>query len=308
VDISVVIPLYNKAPHIQRTLDSIFCQSFPPKEIIIVDDGSTDGSGEIVKAVADPRIKLFRQENAGISSARNHGIRESSTNFVALIDADDEWKPEFLQNIAMLIEDYPECGAYATSYIRESGSAKIWQPKPQKDIPSGWKGKLDINRYLEFTMFTYTFNASSICIKKDVFDKIGMFNVKVGRGQDLEMWLRILLAYDIAFLNKPLGIYYLDAVNRSIQNFNPQIGVVFGRIEQLLDRKDLPVNTHKLLYEFYCHQLLTKCSEALSRGYREAALECLRKSSKTKKFRLRWLKWYFLYTMPEKISSIYLNH
>jgi len=307
MDISVVIPLYNKAPHIQRALDSILSQSYPPKEIVVVDDGSTDGSGEIVKACSDPRIKLLREENSGISTARNLGICETSSDFIALLDADDEWKPEHLQNIAMLIEEYPECGAYATSYIRDAGSAKIWQPKPQKSFPIGWKGILDIDKYLELNMSMYIFNSSSICIRKAIFDKVGMFNVKVGRGQDLEMWLRILLKYDIAFLNEPLTTYYLDTVNRSIVNFKPKFGILVERMEQLLSDNTLPAKTRQILHEYYCHGLLIKSSEALKKGYPDFAMECLRKTSKTKKFKIRWLKWYFLTILPNNLRDFYLN-
>ncbi|MDR3574623.1 MAG: glycosyltransferase family A protein [Anaerolineaceae bacterium] len=308
MDISVVIPLYNKAPHIQRALNSIFNQSFPPKEIIVVDDGSTDGSGEIVKSSPDPRIKVFRQENAGISSARNHGVSEASYDFIAFLDADDEWKPEHLQAIAMLIQEYPDCGAYATSYMRiGDAGTKIWRPKPVKNTPTGWKGKLDLNSYLELIMAANTFFPSSICVKKACFYKAGQFDVKVRRAQDLDLWLRILLGDDIAYLHEPLTIYYLNTVNRSVVNFKPELGVFLDKLGRLLGEREFPPKTKKLLYEYYCHNLLIKCSEACQKGYRELGLECLKKSSRTQKFRLRWLKWYCLCSMPEKLSSIYLN-
>ena len=219
MDISAVVPLYNKAPHIQRALDSILSQSYPPKEIVIVDDGSTDGGGEIVKAVSDPRIKLIRQENGGSSAARNWGIHESSCDFIAFLDADDEWKPEHLQNIALLNEEYPECGVYATSFIKDMGSGKVWRPKPVKDTPVGWKGLLDLDKYLELSWSIQSFYTSTLCIAKDIFNKVGLFDLKIGRGQDLDMWFRILLVSNVAFLNLPLTIYHVDAVNRSNLKF-----------------------------------------------------------------------------------------
>src|ERR1035437_10300334 len=273
MDISVVIPLYNKAPHIQRTLNSILCQSLPPKEIIVVDDGSTYGGGEIVKSNHDPRIRLIRQENSTASAARNRGIYESSSDFIAFLDADDEWKPEHLQKIALLIEEYPECGAYATSYIEDAGSAKIWRPKPQEHTPIGWKGKLDIDNYLELNISTHTFNSSSICVRKDLFNKVGMFDVKLVLGADIDMWLRILLVADVAFLNEPLTIYHLNTVNRirNIVNYNPRIGVGLEKVEQLMLNDKLSAKTRHLLYEYYCHFLLMKIPVALKKGYRDFA-------------------------------------
>jgi glycosyltransferase involved in cell wall biosynthesis len=309
MDISVVIPLYNKAPHIQRALNSILGQSFSPKEIIVVDDGSSDGGGEIVQSNPDSRIRLIRQENSGASAARNRGIIESSSDFIAFLDADDEWKPEHLQKIALLIEEYPGCGAYATSYNMDAGSAKIWRSKPQKHFPIGWKGIIDFDKYIELGISTNTFNSSSICVRKDTFNKAGMFDIKVIRGQDIDMWLRILLAADVAFLNEPHTIYYLNTVNRyrSIVNYQPQVGFGLEKIEQLMLNHTLSAKTRQLLYEYYCHFLLMKIPEALAKGHRDFARDCLRRSSKTQKLKLRWFKWYFLTNIPYRISSHYLK-
>jgi glycosyltransferase involved in cell wall biosynthesis len=309
MDISVVIPLYNKAPHIQRALNSILCQSFPPKEIIVVDDGSTDGGGDIVKSNPDPRIKLIRQENSGASAARNRGICETSSDFIAFIDADDEWKPEHLQKIALLIEEYPGCAAYATSFVEDAGSAKVWRPKTQKSFPIGWKGIIDFDKFLELAISTHTFNSSSICVRKEIFNKTGMFDLKVKRGQDIDMWLRILLVDNIALLNEPFTIYYLNTVNRyrTLVNYDPNIGAALEGVEGLMHNDSLSAKTRQLLYEYYCHFLLMDIQEALERGYPDFAMECLRKSAKTRKLKLRWLKWYLLTIAPKRLSSLYLD-
>jgi glycosyltransferase involved in cell wall biosynthesis len=275
----------------------------------VVDDGSTDGGGEIVQSNPDPCIKLIRQENSGAAAARNRGICEASSDYIAFIDGDDEWKPEHLQKIALLIKEYPECGAYATSYIEDAGSTKIWRPKPQKNNPIGWKGVMDFDRYLELSITTYTFLPSSTCFRKDTFDKAGMFDPKVVLGADHEMWIRIFLVTDFAFINEPLMIHYLNAVNRyrDIVNYNPRLGIVLERMEQMVSDNTLSGKTRQLLYESYCHYLLMRVPVALKKGYRDFARECLRKSSKTQKFKLRWFKWYLLAIAPTRLSSFYLD-
>lgn len=102
--ISVVIPLFNKGPYIARTLDSVLKQTFQDFKVIVVDDGSTDDGAEIVRGFDDPRIQLIQQPNQGESVARNRGVDESLSDFVAFLDADDEWMPKHLETILKLIE------------------------------------------------------------------------------------------------------------------------------------------------------------------------------------------------------------
>ena len=113
---TVVIPLFNKERHIERAVRSVINQTFQDFEIIVVDDGSTDNSVEEVLKIKDNRIKLIKQKNGGVSSARNKGIDESRFEYIAFLDADDAWKPNFLESINGVIEQYPKAGAYCTSY------------------------------------------------------------------------------------------------------------------------------------------------------------------------------------------------
>jgi cellulose synthase/poly-beta-1,6-N-acetylglucosamine synthase-like glycosyltransferase len=113
--VSVVIPLYNKARHIARAVQSVRGQTWQDFEIIVVDDGSTDGSGDVVRQIADARFRLITQLNGGECAARNRGIAEAACDVVAFLDADDEWLPAFLETVVALRQRFPDCGMYATA-------------------------------------------------------------------------------------------------------------------------------------------------------------------------------------------------
>ena len=113
--ISVVIPLYNKERYIHRAVESVLSQKIAPDEVIIVDDGSTDGGAREVKKISDFRIRLVQQSNSGECAARNRGIDEARNELVAFLDADDEWKPDFLAQIHRLMNNFPDCCLLYTS-------------------------------------------------------------------------------------------------------------------------------------------------------------------------------------------------
>ena len=118
---SVVIPLYNKEHTILRTLYSVLTQTCVEFEVIIVDDGSSDGSvGLIQKHIYDPRIKIISQSNQGVSVARNRGVNEARYAHIAFLDADDEWLPTYLEKVSEAISQYPEAGMYCTPALHRS--------------------------------------------------------------------------------------------------------------------------------------------------------------------------------------------
>jgi len=130
--ISVVIPLYDKEREIEAALRSVLAQTRLPAEIIVVDDGSTDRGAEQAEAVGSPLVRLVRQSNAGVSAARNRGIAEARGEYVALLDADDAWRPGFLEEIAAMIREFPGCGMYCTAFDilsrrRHSGRGASWR-------------------------------------------------------------------------------------------------------------------------------------------------------------------------------------
>lgn len=130
--ISVVIPLYNKQREIGEAVRSVLAQTLLPREIIVVDDGSTDGSAEIVRSIGSPLVRLVPQPNAGVCAARNHGIEESTGEYIALLDADDAWEPGFLAEITAMIDQFPGCGMYCTAFNIVSDDGLYPAPTPSQ--------------------------------------------------------------------------------------------------------------------------------------------------------------------------------
>lgn len=206
--ISVVIPLYNKADTIERTLESVFAQTYKDYEIIIVDDGSTDGSAEIVERIADSRIRLIRQKNAGVSAARNRGVREAKGEYIAFLDADDEWMVDYLQSQIKMTLDYPNCDIFATDYLMKStqGTQFTQINKLRFQEESGL-----LNNYFEVASYSSPpLWTSAIMATPKALTSIGGFPIGIKSGEDLLTWARLAARYKIAYSRKPLAIFNVE--------------------------------------------------------------------------------------------------
>jgi glycosyltransferase involved in cell wall biosynthesis len=208
--ISVVIPLYNKEKNIVETVHSVLNQTYKDFELIIVNDGSTDRSIDLVNNITDTRIKVVHQSNKGVSSARNHGINNAKYNFIALLDGDDIWKETFLEEMIQLTIDFDEASLYGcASYFK-------W---PNQTITESTYG-LQINfrgyitNYFEIACENTLYNSSSVLLRKKDFIEIDAFNEKLAKGEDIDLWIRFALSKKIAFYNIPLTYYILDAQDR----------------------------------------------------------------------------------------------
>ena len=212
--ISVIIPLYNKAREVERTLRSLLAQRTLPDEIIIVDDGSTDRSMEVVRGFKSPLIKLFSQTNQGVSAARNRAIAEAQGEWIALLDADDRWHEDYLGEQLRMIERYPECGAYATAFKVDDGKREVVANTPQKE------GVVD---FFAESMHRYVMIPSATVIKRDLVLRLGGFPVGMRMGEDQYLWTKVAREAKIAFSPKPLVIYSRAAENRSAAIFRPEV-------------------------------------------------------------------------------------
>lgn len=290
--VSVIIPLYNKVNYIERALRSVLAQTHQDFEIVVVDDGSTDGSGEVVKAVEDTRIVLVRQDNAGVSAARNKGIELAEAELIAFLDADDEWDPWFLETILQLVKDCPDAGMYGTAYRYHMADGSIVTP----DFPGLENG------YMKSFFRTSYIWTSATAVKKEAIQQAGMFPVGVRFGEDLDTWVRIALKHPVAWSNKVCAAYY--NIDSSVNCSNimwvgdaPYADAVWSHQDKI------PQYLWNDLYELLCSQRLRGyVLSTYFSGDSLSARKMLRESRKTKREKKRLIIACFFLLIPNKIS------
>lgn len=218
--ISVVIPLYNKAQSIRKTLDSVLAQTYKDFEIVVVDDGSTDGSADVAEAMlheckvygVECRGKVIRKANGGVSSARNIGIMEAKGEYIAFLDGDDLWHPEYLETLHQLIVDYPDAALYGIGCTMICGDMN-----PEKILSSNERGEIeDVWKH-----YPSCWTGSSSCSSRKRLIEVGLFDTRMTHGEDIDMWWRLLLSGKGVFDNRVLAYYRQDTENRAMNRVIP---------------------------------------------------------------------------------------
>lgn len=195
---SIIIPLYNKYAYIQRAIDSVLNQSFKDYEIIVVNDGSTDGGDELVDWLYEDKIKLINQDNQGVSMARNRGIKEAKYPWIAFLDADDYWHPDYLETMVEGISKFPTAAMFGCSYSqRKEDLGKVDQ--------AGW---FEVNDYFKRAIVNTLFFTSATIIRKEFFLENPGFDGGLARGEDLDVWFRAVLFFGKPVYNFSKLVYY----------------------------------------------------------------------------------------------------
>ncbi len=194
--VSVVIPTFNRAHCICKAIDSVISQTYSNTEIVVIDDGSSDNTREVLEKYGSA-VCYFYQENKGIAGARNAGIRKSTGEYIAFLDSDDYWKPEKLERQMALFDEHREYGLVASrcASVRLDGSYRE-KNRPGK---SGWVlNDLFVKNFIR---------TSSAVIRKGCFDAIGLFDESLTECEEYDLWLRIAAAYPVGFIDDSLAVY-----------------------------------------------------------------------------------------------------
>lgn len=227
---SVIIPLYNKAPYVAKAIESALAQTFTDYELVVMDDGSHDDSYAIAQKAIEGHVncQLYRQQNAGVSVTRNNAMALSRGKFLCFLDADDWWKPTFLNEMAKLVEEFPEAGIYGTNYTIVNETRRKTRVA-QVGVDKGFeKGYINYCQVYAKTMYMPLWTGA-VCVPRSVFDEMGGFPKGIKLGEDFLLWIRIAMKYKVAFLNKPLAYY-----NQDVEGANRGVGKLHRPQEHML--------------------------------------------------------------------------
>ena len=268
--ISVIIPTYNRAHLIGRTIKSILNQTFQDFEIIVVDDGSVDDTEEVVRSFDDPRIKYLKhQKNLGASTARNTGIKNSRGEYIAFLDSDDEWLPEKLKKQINIFQRAPDKVGLVYSW------AEMIDEKGELFRKLNFVVK---GRVLQNILRGNFIPSSTVVVKKKCFDEVGLFDESFASCQDREMWTRIATKYEMEVVPEYLARMYRD---KKISISASPKKVVYGYYQYFIKFQELYLSEG--MKEELSQNLSWVAYELIKEGYKKKARECFRLSFKYSK-------------------------
>lgn len=269
---SIIIPLYNKAPYIRKALETVCAQTYRDYEIIVVNDGSTDDSALVAESYLQHAegicYTIISQDNAGVATARNRGVKHASGQYMAFLDADDWWEPDYLARMAELIADYPQAGVYGCNYVYyKPGKTRV-----ALNIPTG---------YINYPKAYYEGSAMPIwtgatIMPKTVLEEMGGFPLGIKLGEDFLLWAKTALHYKVAFLNEPLAYYNNDvpANMRATRNLHEPEHHMLFRLDLSFGDEKLSEDWQRLLDKLRVNGLLDYW---MSEAYHDSAAEELKK-------------------------------
>jgi glycosyltransferase involved in cell wall biosynthesis len=271
-EVSVVIPTYNRAQFLDEALQSVFNQTFKDFEVIVVDDGSTDRTKQVLEKYGD-RIRYIFQENGGPAKARNRGIKESLGKYIAFLDADDVWFPLKLEKQIRMFRECPELGMVFTenSYFQENG---IYRPSMGKKKRL-MKGDVASNIFLYSGVATPT-----VMVRKEIFNKIGLFEEELAIAEDDNLWVRIAVNFKVELIDQLLVEVrnhsqrttadkkkLSESVLTNIRLLSHRYSGVRERIEHVIPKKVSEVQ-FDLGYHYLENQDIVRARESFTKGIR----------------------------------------
>jgi glycosyltransferase involved in cell wall biosynthesis len=300
--ISVVIPLYNKEKSVRATLESVLAQTYTDYEVIIVNDGSTDNSVAVCEDIInlltpsfDNSLRIFSKPNGGVSSARNFGVEKSRGEYVAFLDADDKWAPDYLETMARLIEDYPQAVMYGLGFA--------WIYPNGKEVPASCAENFRGIIPNDGSWLVKFWTGSTCCRKSDML-KAGLFNTRLTHGEDLDMWWRLMLSGDVAFDSHKCAYYRQDAENRAMAQVPPIEKHVVSIIDQYAKARKQNADFRKafdtqMIYFLYPYLFTSYKKEALRLAEQLDYMQL----KKTLQFRMKFPHIYRMYERAKELGT-----
>lgn len=256
---SVVVPLYNKAPHIAKAIESVLNQTVSPVQLIVVDDGSTDNGSDIVERYAAEGVQLVRQTNQGESAARNAGVHLCTMPYIAFLDADDWWFPNHLEVLSNLASRFPGSSMFSTSHLIQRDGRSY---RANNGLEEGVISEVP-DFFCEYANGLSLINSSTACVLKETLLEVGGFPVGVRRGPDVMTWIKIALKYKVAHANIPTAVFNQEAVNRSNLHHETEPPGSLLMMQKMIVEESVTAN----LQRSFC-QLFDRMALMTAAGYR----------------------------------------
>ncbi len=259
--ISVIIPTFNRADMLRKAVESVLAQGHPPLVLIVVDDGSVDGTGQYIDSLENA-VRYIKIPHSGVSRARNAGIEASRAEWIAFLDSDDYWLPQKLRRQVLYLKEHPDFCVCHTDEIWIKNGVRINQGKKHRK-KEGW--------FFIESLDLCLISPSSVMIHKSVFERVGRFDESFDSVEDYDLWLRITSRYPVGFVDEKLVVKtggHSDQLSARIEGIE---GYRIRALEKLLQDKTLRADFYRAavrVYEKKCGVYLSGCRK---RGREEEA-------------------------------------
>ncbi len=284
--VSVVLPTYNYARYLPESVGSVLSQTYPHYEVIVVDDGSTDNTKDVLNPFMQ-RIKYIKlEQNKGLPVARNTGIQSARGKYIAFIDADDFWLPEKLQTEIEYFDKQRNAGMVYSKHVNIDENGRVIDADVKKRLPSG-------NIFIQLFSEQNFVIASSVVVRKNVFETTGLFDEQLVNCQDWDMWLRIAFYFNIAGINKTLVKYRHNphSLSKNRNNVLKYQKIIIDKMYNSF--KDKENGLHEKLYKKRLASHYAKVGRYYLRtGDKNRAHENFGLSLKNAPFNLRTIRYY----------------
>lgn len=247
--VSIIMPAFNSENTISQSIESVLNQTYQNWELIVVDDGSEDGTRDLLNRFQDQRIHIRTQTNQGISAARNKAIEHAQGDFIAFLDADDYWLPVKLEKQVAAITAKEAGSGLIHSNYREFNERGEYAPKPHKHIP---KDRFSGEVYNDLIIHDFV-ATSTVMLDKRVLSQSGWFDTSLKAGVDWDLWIRVARHTRFAYLDETLAYYRLNprGVSKNYMSYEKELGKIYA---SHLMNSDLAKNRkYFALWLFYRH-------------------------------------------------------
>lgn len=287
--VSVIIPTYNCEKYIMEAIDSILGQTYKDFEIIVVDDGSTDGTKDILKShIEGGLIHYIYQTNQGPGAARNTGIKAARGEYIAFLDADDQLFCQSLESRKEFLDEYRDVLLLFSDYFLSVGNLSILELKLRNSgFLNFFQEAIEIKigkRYVfneKFIKLFWEFSprpiwTGTVMVRRSLVDKVGYFRTDVSIGEDIDYWMRTAARYKVGYIDEPLAIYnhHASALTKNVERYYSDAIKMYSRYldSEIVDRKIINKKMSSLYFSLGYHYILNNNQN----GARRALIRSLR--------------------------------